>query len=150
MMVREKKRECWKKFCKESEGKNPWEVVKWTKDQWRIREVMKYLQDIDNTLLKTDEEKAKGLIRDHLVWNEEERKIEEEEEKVEDEEVEEEALNVIVTKVEIALSEIQNSSAPSLDSISYRFIRMIKDTILGEIILEEVARNLMKGIMHKK
>ena len=32
-MVREKKKECWKKFCKENGEKDPWEVVKWTQDR---------------------------------------------------------------------------------------------------------------------
>ena len=51
----------------------------------------------------------------------------------------------MVTKVETALSGTQNSSASRLDGISYRFIKMIKGTILGEILVEDVARNLING-----
>lgn len=32
LMVMEKKKEYWKKFCKENEEKDPWEVVKLAKD----------------------------------------------------------------------------------------------------------------------
>ena len=97
-----------------------------------------------------DEKKTEGLIGDHLVWNEEEKKVDEEEARLDDKEVEEGALEKIVTKVEIALSGTQNSSAPRLDSISYGLIKTIKNTILGEKMLEEVAKNLIKGIILKE
>ena len=64
--------------------------------------------------------------------------------------MEEEALEQMITKVKIILGGIQNSSAPSIDSISYRFIKVIKDTILGEELLKEVARNLIKGIIPRE
>ena len=129
MMVREKKKECCKKFCEGNGEKDPWEVVKWAKHPWRIREVIKSLLDVDNNLLNMNEEKAEDLIRDHFVWNEEERILEKVEEKVEDEEVEEGPLKEMVIKVEIALSGTQNSSAPGPDGINYRFIKTIKETI---------------------
>ena len=50
----------------------------------------------------------------------------------------------MVKKVEKALNETQNRSAPGADGIGYRFIKTIKDTILREKIIEEVARNLLK------
>lgn len=56
----------------------------------------------------------------------------------------------MVTKVKIALNGTQNSSAPELDGISYRFIKIIKDTILRKRMLEEVAKNLIKGIISRK
>jgi len=31
-LVREKKKECWQKFCEEHGEKDPWEIVKWAKD----------------------------------------------------------------------------------------------------------------------
>ena len=106
---------------------------------------MKTLRDADGNQLTTDEEKAEGLIKDHFVWKEEARTTKEEEEQVDNNEVEEDKLEKIITKVEVALSGTQNSSAPRPDSISYRFIKRIKNTTLGEKLLEEVARNLVKG-----
>ena len=50
-------------------------------------------------------------------------------------------------KVEIALSGAQNSLAPVPHGISYRSIKTIKETVLGERIVEEVAKNLIKGII---
>ena len=35
-MVRDKKKECWKRFCEENREKDPQEVVKWAKDLWRL------------------------------------------------------------------------------------------------------------------
>ena len=92
-----------------------------------------------------DAEKAECLIRDYFIWNEEGRKVEEEEEEGKNEEAEEEDLEELVMKVKIMLSRTQNSSALGPDSISYRFIKTIKETILEEKVIEEVARNLIKG-----
>ena len=67
-------------------------MVKWAKDLWRIREVMKILRDTENNLLNLNEETANGLIRNHFVWNEEGRNVDKEQERVEGKEVEEGAL----------------------------------------------------------
>ena len=56
-MVREEKKKCWKRFCKENGEKDPWNMVKWAKDPWRIREVMKSLRDINDNLLNMDGKK---------------------------------------------------------------------------------------------
>ena len=56
----------------------------------------------------------------------------------------------MVTKVKTALSGTQNSSAPSPDDISYRFIKNIKNSFLGEKIMEEVAVNLIKGTIPRE
>ena len=61
-----------------------------------------------------------------------------------------EALNEIVTKVDITLSGIENSTFYSPDSISYRFIMIIKDTILGQKMIEKVATNLIKETISKE
>ena len=111
---------------------------------------MKSLWNTNNNPLNTNEEKAEGLIGDHFVWNEEGRLIEEEEQDGGNEEVEENSLEDMIAKVEMVLSSTQNSSDPGLDSISYRFIKSIKRTILGKRLLEEVARNLIKGIIPRE
>ena len=110
---------------------------------------MKSRQNTDNNPLNTDEEKVKSLIRDHFALNKERRKVGEEEEAGK-EEVEEGVLDEIVTSVEIALSGTQSGSAPGLDCISYRFIQAIEDTILQQKVLEEVARNLVKGVIPRE
>ena len=137
--MKEKKKECRKKFGKENEEKDPWEVVKWAKDSGRIREVMKTFRGVNNNLRNMDEEKAEDFISDHFVWNEETRTVDKKEETGAGREIEEGALEKMVTKVEIALSGTTNSSALRIDSVSYRFIEVIKYTILGEKLLEEVA-----------
>ena len=93
------------------------------------------------------EKKAEGLIRDNFVWNKEGGKGDKEVEDADNEEVEKEDLEKIVKKVETVLNGTQNSSAPSPDSISYRFIKAVKDTIQGKKVLEEMVHNLIKGII---
>ena len=85
------------------------------------------------------------LVRANFIWNEGGRKVDKEEERTGYEKVEGEGLEDMVAKVKHMLSGIQNSSAPSLDGISYSFIKGINNIILQNTILEEVARNLTKG-----
>ena len=105
---------------------------------------------MNNKLLNTEEENAEGLIRDHFVWKEDGRKVEEEKEEAEEEEVDRETVKEIVKKVENILSRRQNSSASRPDSISYRFIKTIKNTTLGEKLLESGQksnfRDYLKGM----
>ena len=44
-LVKRKKEECWRKFCEESGEKNPWEVVRWARDPFRLGERMGALKD---------------------------------------------------------------------------------------------------------
>ena len=101
-------------------------------------------------MLNTDKEKTEGLVKDHIVWDEEGRKVDKEEEKADDGEVERGVLEEMVTKPKTTLSGTQNSSAPKPDGISYRFIKRIKETILGEKLIEEVDRNLIQGIIPRE
>ena len=56
----------------------------------------------------------------------------------------------MIAKIETALVGTQNCLAPEPDGISYRFIKRIKEMILGERILEQVARNLTKGTIPRE
>lgn len=78
MIVKEKKKECWKEFCKENSVKDLWEVAKQIKNLQRIREIIKSIQDVDKKSLSMEEERVKGLIKNHLVWNEKERQVKDE------------------------------------------------------------------------
>ncbi|RPB20139.1 hypothetical protein L211DRAFT_852542 [Terfezia boudieri ATCC MYA-4762] len=85
-MIRQKKRECWQAFCEEKGAKDPWDIVKWAKDPWHLRQHMKGLADAEGRPLLDDNDKAKGLIRDHFSWKEDGRKLEEEGKEEESEE----------------------------------------------------------------
>lgn len=76
--------------------------------------------------------------------------MEEETQKVNKKEMEKETLEEIVKKVDTALSGTQNSSALGPYSISYRFIKGVKDSILEERVLEVVASNLIKEIIPRE
>jgi len=49
-----------------------------------------------------------------------------------------------------ALSSTSNSSAPGLDGIGYRLIKMVMGTKLGDELMKEVARNLASGKIPKE
>ena len=145
MIVRKKKKECWKRFYEENSEKDLWKVMKWTNNLWRIREVMKAKRNIDNVPLNTNEKRVEGLIRDHFMWNEKVSSVDEEIGEANEEEAEGRDVDEMVKKVKVAIGRTQNISAPEPDGISYRFIKIIKDSILWEKVLEEVAINLVRG-----
>ena len=62
----------------------------------------------------------------------------------------EEEVEEMVDKVEQALIGTKNSSTPGPNGISYRLIKAIKDTPLGQGLLQEVAENLLKGVIPKR
>ena len=49
-----------------------------------------------------------------------------------------------------ALSSTSNSSAPGLDGIGYRLIKMVMGMKLGDELIKEVARNLTSGRIPKE
>lgn len=48
-------------------------MVKWAKNLWKIKEVIKSLQNINNKPLNIKAEQAIGLIKEYYVWKEAER-----------------------------------------------------------------------------
>ena len=67
MIVREKKKECLKKFWEENRENDTWKVVKCAKVLCSIKEVMKYLQDIGKNSIDMEEEKTESLIRYYFI-----------------------------------------------------------------------------------
>ena len=63
-MIRRKKEACWRKFCEESGDKNPWEVVRWARDPFRLGERMSVLRDAAGTQLASNQEKVDGFVYD--------------------------------------------------------------------------------------
>ena len=70
-LVREKKEKCWRTFYEEHGRKDPWEVVRWGKDPYRLKTRIRNLRDLEGTTLGTDEQKAEGLVGDLFGWNKE-------------------------------------------------------------------------------
>ena len=63
-LIRDGKRKCWEDFCTESGEKSPWEVVRWAKDPWRLKERMGRLRGTDGEWLESERDKVDGLVRD--------------------------------------------------------------------------------------
>ena len=90
------------------------------------------------------------MRNDDFMRIEDGKPMEEEEGETREEEVDKKTLEDMVRKVKKVLSGTQNRSPPIPNNISYRFIKMIKDTILGKRLLEEVASNLITGLIPKE
>ena len=69
-MVAEKKEKCWRTFCEEHGHKDPWEIVRWAKDPWRLKTRMRNLKDKEGRALGSEKEKVEGLVRDLFGWRE--------------------------------------------------------------------------------
>ena len=63
-MIQDGKRKCREDFCTESGEKSPWEVVRWAKDPWRLRERIGRLRGVDGAWLQSEGDKVDGLVRD--------------------------------------------------------------------------------------
>ena len=57
-MIGEKKQKCWQKFCEEQGHRDPWEVVRWAKDPWRLRTRMRRLKTKEGKELISEQEKV--------------------------------------------------------------------------------------------
>ena len=68
MMIAEKKEKCWRTYCKENGGKDPWEIVRWAKDPWWLKTRMRNLRNVEGERLVTDQEKVEGLVGDLFGW----------------------------------------------------------------------------------
>ena len=82
-MIKEKKKEYWERFIEEYGEEDPWQVVGFAKDPWRLKATMgsKIVGD-EGQELETDEDKANHLALRNFKWAEE-AMVEEEEEEVE-------------------------------------------------------------------
>ena len=145
-LVEEKREKCWRTFCEEHGQRDPWEIVRWAKEPWRLKTRMRNLRDVEGRTLETDEDKSEGLVRDLFRWNDEmvaERTLDSTEYgRVEIDDME--------GRVREAPMGTRNSSAPRPDGISYRLIKAVRDTRLGEELIKEVALHLLEGTIPAK
>lgn len=63
-MIQEAKLECWEAFCTECGERSLWEVVRWTKAAWRLKERIGRLRGDDGRWLESEEDKLEGLVQD--------------------------------------------------------------------------------------
>ena len=145
-MIGEKKPKRWQKFCEEHGHRDPWEVVRWAKDPWRLRTKMRRLKMKEGKELISEQEKVQGLVQDLFGWDKDRQPTTTAQ--CDDERVEyfgHSEKEVMIEQVRKALSGTSNSSAPGPDGINYKLLKAIKDTRLGREVLEEVATNLIRG-----
>ena len=107
---------------------------------------MRNLGDLEGRTLETDEQKAEGLVRDLFGWNEES----EVEGPQESAEYGQDEIQDMEERVSRALMGTKNSSASGPDGISYRLINAVRDTTLGEELINEVAVQLLEGTIKER
>ena len=139
-LIQDGKRRCWKDLCTESGEKSPWEVVRWAKDPWRLKERMGRLRGADGKWLESERDKVDRLVRD--LFGEEAAQV-----------------SVVVRRdkeclysedkvmewVRSVLSGMKNNSAAGPDGVGYRMIKAVRDTKLGMEVLGEVVTALRGG-----
>ena len=145
-MIREKKRNCWQKFVKEHGTKDPWEVVRLAKNPWGSKSRMKTLKDPDGKVIK-EEDRAGALEKAHFLWHDREAEEGEENRREDAPGLGREELK---DKVLDALSRTSNTSAPGPDGISYKIIKWVNKSLLGEYLIDDVVDNLMEGKIPKE
>ena len=125
-LIRDGKRKCWEDFCTESGEKLPWEVVRWAKDPWRLKERMGRLRGADGAYLASEGEKVYGVVR--VLFGKE---------------TAQDAMDMgdgrecpygieeVMEWVRDALSGTKNNSAGGPGDVGYKLIKAIRDTRLG-------------------
>ena len=139
-LIQDGKRKCCQGFCTESGEKSPWEVVRWARDPWRLRDRMGRLRRADGKWLESVRDKVDRLVRD--LFSEEAAQVSVvvvEGEKCPYSEDE------VMEWVRSALSRTRNNSAAGTDGVGYRMIKAVRDTKLGIEVLGEVVAALRGG-----
>ena len=152
-MIRESKAETWRKFLEENGEKDPWDVVRLAKNPWgRQGQGMKDITDEEGRVWHEDSDKVQAISARNFGWNNEGRCFDHDFD----------IANIrntpaangdpaivaeMAIKVRTALSGTSSSSSPGPDGISYRFIKAIKDTTLGDMLFQEIGEVLATGII---
>ena len=139
-LIQEGKRKSWEDFCTESGEKSPWEVVRWAKDPWRLKERMGRLRGADRRWLESEGDKVDVLVSD-LFGGDVSRAAGDAGERVECPYTGDK----VMRWVRDALSRTKNNSAAGPDGVGYKLIKMVRDTKLGSEVLGEVVAALREG-----
>ena len=145
-LIRRKKEACWRKFCEESGDKNPWEVVRWARDPFRLGKRMGVLRDAAGTQLASNQEKVDGFVCD--IFGREEGGVKPNWER----EYPEWPLRA-GTLEDMVLTSIRgtsNKSAAGPDGIGYRLIKLVLGTRLGRKLVALIVDHLQKGLIPEK
>ena len=139
-LIRDGKRKCWEDFCTESGEKLPWEVVRWAKDPWRLKERMGRLQGADGAWLESERDKVDELVRDLFGEGAAQGTI-----GMGDGGECPYSAYEVMGWVRDALSGTKNNSAAGPSGVSYRLIKAVRDTRLDSELFGEVVTALRGG-----
>ena len=148
-LLQQKRRQHWEEYLQEYGAKDPWAAVRTARDPFKLRSSMpQVLKDANGTILRTDEEKCTAITRHNFQPPCTEPTIHE----LEEEPIHEGSLSihlppqeVLREQVDQALAKTSNSSAPGPDLISWRLLKAVSATVIGNAILDLVVTSLQTG-----
>jgi len=115
-------------------------VVRLAKDPFRIREAMGDITDQEGKGIKTQQERAEVFIKHNLVSH---GAAQPDTPLIAHSPVPfREADEMLVRQVKEMLSKTRNNSSPGPDRLTYRLIKLIKDTDLGRALMHDIARGI--------
>lgn len=117
-MIGEKKQKGWQKFCEEHGHRDLWEMVRWAKDPWRLKTMMRRLKTNEGKELILEGEKVQDLVQDLFGWDEERQPITTEQRGKRITYIGDREKEDMIEKVRKALGGTSNSSAPGPDGIN--------------------------------
>jgi len=138
-LIKNKKRACWRKFLQENGHRDPWNVVWIAKDPLHTKARLHTLTD-GNKELSSPQEILQAFRNQHLLKDEYPATTPSPPVGLPQRAYLPASLST-VRNIQIALSRTSNNSAPGPDRISYRLLKILQDTPLGEAVLNDIAYN---------
>jgi len=116
-----------------SEGKEVWDIVRVCKNPFGMRERCGTLKDGAGNRYETSEEKLRAFTAHNLITDPtEERAAVRQHRRPPSTET--------MTHIQHALKKTRNSSAPGPDGISWKLLKMLKDTEIGRAVIEDAGQ----------
>ena len=137
-LIRHKKRSCWSKFLQENGKKDPWEVVRIAKDPFHMKARLQSIND-KGKILTSQQDILKAFRRQHFLSD---RRLEGPDQPAPTHKPCRLPLPSTVRAILQALSKTSNNSTPGPDGISFRLLKIIKDTDLGQAVINDIAYNV--------
>lgn len=134
--IRKAKREMWVQWVEE--GKSVWDIARVARNPFNLKTRCTKVEDEEGRVHSEDKDIGAAFIKHNIMEAREDEGEEEEIAQAPRRTPREAAMR----RVRRALSKTKNKSAAGPDGISWRLLKMIKGTALGQAVLEDVQRPL--------
>jgi len=130
--IRKAKKEMWTSWI--SEGREVWDIVRVCKNPFGMRERCGTLKDGAGNQYESREEKLQAFTAHNLIIDpaEERTAVRQQQRRKPSEEA--------MTRIRHALKKTRNNSAPGPDGISWKLLKILKDTGVGRAVIEDAGQ----------